>query len=75
MKGNISWPAVLLVVVKALLAGLAAITADQLAGQPVADALRHAAPAALGRVLPASSVSSSSLLVHPLYETSKVVSA
>lgn len=66
MKGNISWHAVLLVVVKALLAGLAAISADQLAGQPIAQALRSVGPlAALGQPLPHALLLNSPVLLPP----------
>ncbi|WBY54301.1 putative membrane protein [Microvirus sp.] len=55
MKGNMKWQDALLVVVRALLAGLAALLADTASGQPVAALLAQVHPASLlaGAVLAA----------------------
>lgn len=75
VRKDIQWHAVLLVVVKALLAGLAAISADQLAGQPVAHTLRLVGPlAALGAEHPAgnSALLSSSQVPHLFVKAASV---
>lgn len=65
MERHHKWLDVALLVVKALAAALAAITADQLAGQPLAGTVRELLPAAaVARPLPASSVSLSNSLAH-----------
>lgn len=67
MERHYKWLDVALLVVKALAAALAAITADQLAGQPLAGTVRELLPAAaLARPLPASNVSSSNSLARLL---------
>lgn len=75
MKGNIQWPAVLLVVLKALVAALAAVQADQLLGEPIAQGLQHlGALAALGQPLPGNSALLSNSLALHLFETLPAVS-
>lgn len=68
-RKELTWPAVLLVVLRALVLALAGLQADQLAGSPVADALTHVLPlVALGADLPppANSALLSNSLVQPL---------
>lgn len=47
MKGRIQWQDALLVVARALLAGLLALLGDTAAGNPVAGLLAHLQPASL----------------------------
>ena len=47
MKGRIQWQEALLVVARALLAGLLALLGDTAAGNPVAGLLAHLQPASL----------------------------
>lgn len=70
MRKEIQWHAVLLVVAKALLAGLAAIVADQQLGSPVAGLVRDVELShALGAPLPSNSALLLSSPGLPLFVT------
>lgn len=66
MKKEITWLSAVVLLVRFLAAGLAAISADQLLGQPVASTLQRVGPlAALGSPLPPGSSASSLNLRGP----------